>query len=145
MSRRERSIDSAYRASGISYISARRSRLGRLGRFGSPHGYRRFPSFWPGFPRWRLAIRNRNSLQLRRRRRRRSIPADGQSSPSNDGLRYTGYVLNQAIACGCPHRSSGKTLGAVTRQAGPTGGSPSPTIGEVVENVLEAAGSSLKN
>jgi hypothetical protein len=39
---------------------------------------------------------------------------------SSDDARYTGYVLNQAIASGAG-RPSGKTLGAVTRQAPPSG------------------------
>jgi|GEM_PF-697732 len=128
---------------------------------------------------------------------------DGQSSTPTDGLRYTGYVLNQAIACGCPKgrrafltrqanpggnsggpqmsgaavsadegtdvdpgdalarytgyvlnqaiasgagRASGRTLGAVTRQAGQTGTSPSRPVGEVlVEIVVEEILSGLKN
>ena len=46
------------------------------------------------------------------------------ASPS---ARYTGYVLNQAIASGAG-RASGKTLGAVTRQAPPRGQGRGPII-----------------
>jgi hypothetical protein len=51
------------------------------------------------------------------------IPASlGQGEETvNSTARYTGYVLNQAIAPG-PRPLSGKTLGAVTRQAPPQGG-----------------------
>lgn len=49
------------------------------------------------------------------------------TSNASPSARYTGYVLNQAVASGAG-RASGKTLGAVTRQAPPQGQGRGPVI-----------------
>jgi hypothetical protein len=55
--------------------------------------------------------------------------------------RYTGYVLNQAIAPG-PRPLSGKTLGAVTRQAPPQGGNQN--MGQAIRQQLEDLGAEVE-
>jgi hypothetical protein len=54
--------------------------------------------------------------------------------------RYTGYVLNQAIATG--PKPSGKTLGAVTRQAPPQGGNQN--MGQAIRQQLEDLGAEVE-
>jgi hypothetical protein len=54
--------------------------------------------------------------------------------------RYTGYVLNQAIASG--PKPSGKTLGAVTRQAPPQGGNQN--MGQAIRQQLADLGAEVE-
>jgi hypothetical protein len=54
--------------------------------------------------------------------------------------RYTGYVLNQAIATG--PKPSGKTLGAVTRQAPPQGGNQN--MGQAIRQQLAELGAEVE-
>jgi len=56
-------------------------------------------------------------------------------------VRYTGYVLNQAIAPG-PRPLSGKTLGAVTRQAPPQGGNQN--VGQAIRQQLAELGAEVE-
>jgi len=55
--------------------------------------------------------------------------------------RYTGYVLNQAIASGAG-RPTGKTLGAVTRQAPPQGGNQN--MGQAIRQQLAELGAEVE-
>jgi hypothetical protein len=65
----------------------------------------------------------------------------GQGEETVDSTaRYTGYVLNQAIATG--PKPSGKTLGAVTRQAPPQGGNQN--MGQAIRQQLADLGAEVE-
>jgi co-chaperonin GroES (HSP10) len=65
----------------------------------------------------------------------------GQGEETVDSTaRYTGYVLNQAIATG--PRPSGKTLGAVTRQAPPQAGNQN--MGQAIRQQLADLGAEVE-
>jgi len=70
------------------------------------------------------------------------IPASlGQGEETvGSTARYTGYVLNQAIASG--PRPSGKTLGAVTRQAPPQGGNQN--VGQAIRQQVADLGAEVE-
>jgi len=66
----------------------------------------------------------------------------GQGEETVDSTaRYTGYVLNQAIAHG-DRPLSGKTLGAVTRQAPPQGGNQN--MGQAIRQQLAELGAEVE-
>jgi hypothetical protein len=71
-----------------------------------------------------------------------SLPNPQPPPPGTDGgpRPYTGYVLNQAIATG--PKPSGKTLGAVTRQAPPQGGNQN--MGQAIRQQLADLGAEVE-